>query len=1063
MVRQPDPSTARAVIVGVENYVHLDPLPAVTNNVARLGELLRDPGLWGLADEHCRILLNPGSERDVLDAVHEAASEAAGFFLLYFAGHGLRDHTENLQLALPDTSKEHIYRALSYDRLRSVLLKACRADHKVIIIDSCFSGLAVGGMGSPDVADYAEVDGTFLLTSSAGTRISMAPVGARYTLFTGELLKVLEQGDPSADDLLDMDTIYRAVARALRAASGPAPQQRARNGGARITFVRNRAHIGPLRDSVFGPLPGGLPQGYHNLLHETVPGLLAQLELTAKEQADAALLVVAERWPEQQTAALLTELARVGRERQADVAVGAVVGRPAQEVAACLDVLEQLGAWQLIGALLKALIRTGPTAVARVAGKLREHGTTMAERLVRAALAEGGPAGSADLVTALYQRGLGDEALSELRTLMSGHPDPRYVGVADALLAGGATSSAYELYAELPVALATTRRPEDTARLLASMADNGARGRAVALLDSLLGVPGGTGAVHWALALHAVGLDWADEIARKELGTAAVDDVLRVLEQVRRSRPGELPTVVRWAIDDARSTADIVAFTTALREYGLPLDALRILTETADADLEKAAALISALRPGRDDEAAKLLARAYERPLRDRILFVTALRRHGADQDARPLLADVLARHSAADLLAELSLLSREIDLDDLLAHFAAAARGEHLGPLLFEYWESGRHADAERLLCSLTGDRLSLLAGTLEEFTAVRSSEPIQLGEPLVMYEERTRRAAQSRAWLATAVSRLGSDALVHLTEKVATTLPSGAASFSRQTPLGAVVAASTRRVPLPVLLALVEAHRERDAGLPHPTGMSPLLWVLGTALSSRADAQLLLSHLFEDRRHVLRIPDELRELMRTVPCEDAAHVYLVLARGGPLHPAALSGLGDRPDLPGVLARLHASGLSRGEALRIRRAGLRPWQYGVAVKVVMDLLEQTVGLYTVNVLTGAAGELEPHSLGELIGTLGIQRRVNDLDRVVASAAAQRGPLAQWLPDVLVVLRGARLDDLAARVIQKAVRCSPTSDAAAVVDGLREDGLCGEADLVEEANRHHRMTRWLHR
>ncbi|MET9083870.1 caspase family protein [Streptomyces sp. NPDC004237] len=341
---QPEPSASRAVIVGVQGYQHLEPLPAVANNVRRMAELLCDPDLWGLPAENCTVLLDPTSDREVLEAVHAAASQAQDGFLLYFAGHGLPEQPDGLQLALPDTTSEHLFRALSYDRLRSVILRYCTALHKVVILDTCFSGRALKGFMGPDVgvADFAEVDGTFLMTSSAENRTSMAPVGAEYTLFTGELVRVLDQGHPDTGDLLDMDTIYRSVDRALRAGGGPLPQQRARNAGARITFIRNRAHLGERRrPRTPVPLDTAVPAGYEALLDETVPGLIEQLTGMAKTErraeADGVLTAVATRWPEQEAAALLSDLHVAGLRRETELSPArpSPRGRPPRSRNAC--------------------------------------------------------------------------------------------------------------------------------------------------------------------------------------------------------------------------------------------------------------------------------------------------------------------------------------------------------------------------------------------------------------------------------------------------------------------------------------------------------------------------------------------------------------------------------------------------------------------------------------------------------------------------------------------------------------------------------------------------------
>src|SRR5262249_3541752 len=130
-----------------------------------------------------------------------------------------------------------------YDDLRRVVLDATRTRAKVVVLDCCYSGTAlIGGMSAAtSVADHAGIEGTYLLTASAETKVALAPVGERYTAFTGELLDVLDRGMPGGPDLLDLNTLYLHLHRELQAKGRPIPQQRARNGGATIALARNRA------------------------------------------------------------------------------------------------------------------------------------------------------------------------------------------------------------------------------------------------------------------------------------------------------------------------------------------------------------------------------------------------------------------------------------------------------------------------------------------------------------------------------------------------------------------------------------------------------------------------------------------------------------------------------------------------------------------------------------------------------------------------------------------------------------------------------------------------------
>ncbi|MFJ9025433.1 caspase domain-containing protein [Streptomyces sp. NPDC102259] len=240
MKRLPDPAKSRAVIVGVDRYDTLPDLPSVGNNVNRLAKVLGDPELWGLRrPDQCTVLLNPPSPDAVLDAVHDAAAEAEDALVVYFAGHGLVSPNGELYLALSNAHAQRLYRAVAYEDLRLQLVDTCTATSKVVILDCCYSGRAlVGHMGTAlDVANHAMVEGTYLMTASAETKLAWAPEGETYTAFTGELLKALEFGVPGASDPLEMETLFWHVRQELEAKSRPVPQQRARNAGHAIALV----------------------------------------------------------------------------------------------------------------------------------------------------------------------------------------------------------------------------------------------------------------------------------------------------------------------------------------------------------------------------------------------------------------------------------------------------------------------------------------------------------------------------------------------------------------------------------------------------------------------------------------------------------------------------------------------------------------------------------------------------------------------------------------------------------------------------------------------------------
>ncbi|GLF93169.1 caspase family protein [Streptomyces yaizuensis] len=260
----PDPARSRAVLIGVDAYTELGPLPAVRNNLTALKGLLTDPGLWGLDPGHCVVVDRPASTDDVLDAVHSAAEAATDAFLLYFAGHGLLSPDAELRLALPTAQSERLYRSVAYRDIRHELMFTCNAPSRVVILDCCYSGRALDGhMGGPVGPVPAAVAGTYVMTASAGFQPAWAPPGERFTAFTGELVATIEEGVPGACDPVGMAAVFTEVRTRLRAKGWPEPQQLAHKDGHAIALVRNRAAGAPATERPPAPdlaepgAPGG--------------------------------------------------------------------------------------------------------------------------------------------------------------------------------------------------------------------------------------------------------------------------------------------------------------------------------------------------------------------------------------------------------------------------------------------------------------------------------------------------------------------------------------------------------------------------------------------------------------------------------------------------------------------------------------------------------------------------------------------------------------------------------------------------------------------------------------
>ncbi|GAA5207689.1 hypothetical protein GCM10023323_24230 [Streptomyces thinghirensis] len=223
---QLDPSRSRAVLIGTSNFAEparWPRLPAVESNIEDLRRTLTHPRLWGLAQEHCTTFLNATDAGAVAEVISTAAMEAEDTLLVYYAGHGATTDNELLLTLSSTTSLNISFRTLSYNVVKNIVRQR-RAQHAVILLDCCFSGMA-HSMG--DVPSFLHqqmsMTSAFVFTSSARDSVSLSPPGERHTAFTGELIKVLEKGIPDAPAWLSLGSITRTVTEGLRNRRMPVP------------------------------------------------------------------------------------------------------------------------------------------------------------------------------------------------------------------------------------------------------------------------------------------------------------------------------------------------------------------------------------------------------------------------------------------------------------------------------------------------------------------------------------------------------------------------------------------------------------------------------------------------------------------------------------------------------------------------------------------------------------------------------------------------------------------------------------------------------------------------
>lgn len=579
----PDVDASRAVLIGTAAYRTLDPLPTVANNLDGLATLLRDPDLWGLPEEHCSVVLNPSSVDELLEIVRDAAQQATDTLLVYYAGHGLLDQTSELVLTLPGSDNDRMYRSVRYADIRREILDSKSRD-KAVILDCCYSGRAFMP-AAVSLADQADIEGTWLLTATAKNRLALAPPDEYYTAFTGELIRVLDEGIVDGPELIDTDALYLRVLHKLKAKQRPQPQQRSANRGHVITFARNRAYHGtpPAHEAV----PELVDDGpYMRLTPAQLATRIDELRATGQEGVAAAVLASSGyRRPDQEVASIMMRLASLDRAQDVAAVAFAASRRDPNELRSVYEVLVELDQPRLAIGLLKVVATGLPERTARFVAVLDGDGEAV-PLLLRAAVADnhGRPQRLIDLLNALYLTQRWSDAdllLAEAQRVLPPHD---LAIVADALRDGGRDEQAYQLYGRATSDL-VRREPGQIAAIVAALHRGSTPQAAGHLAEQAVAarVDGPPEALAELIAaFETAGLEDNVTDAVAALGAGLPRSVLDEVTRSLRERGCESAAFRLYlaAVTD-RPVDDILRLNDSLNEQGRPMDALSLLAHAA--------------------------------------------------------------------------------------------------------------------------------------------------------------------------------------------------------------------------------------------------------------------------------------------------------------------------------------------------------------------------------------------------------------------------------------------------------------------------------------------------
>lgn len=187
-----------SVLAGVNHYSdrHIPDLSVCADDVAATGALLvDDPGHQWLLTDHA--VEHRPTRAEILGALTGAAqaAEPDDLLLFYFSGHGLVDGSESYLLPCDSHLAAARHTGLAISDVREII-EGSAARSKIIILDACHSGAALGKASSAMSAEFfqhvfAEAEGMAVLASCKQGQLSWEWHERQQSVFTYFLIEAL--------------------------------------------------------------------------------------------------------------------------------------------------------------------------------------------------------------------------------------------------------------------------------------------------------------------------------------------------------------------------------------------------------------------------------------------------------------------------------------------------------------------------------------------------------------------------------------------------------------------------------------------------------------------------------------------------------------------------------------------------------------------------------------------------------------------------------------------------------------------------------------------------------
>lgn len=204
----------KALIVGIDFYDHIGSLSGCVNDAHAVKVALERHADGTLNFTSPQVLTGTGPtqpvvKRDLKDAVRQLFSDDAEIALFYFAGHGHIEDTGGFLCASDSDTGDD---GLSLSEVMS-LANSSQAKNKVVILDSCHSGIAGDHSLHTGLAEITE--GVTILTASTADQSAFETPGGGAGVFTNLFVDALNGGAANLVGDITPGSVYAHIDQSL--------------------------------------------------------------------------------------------------------------------------------------------------------------------------------------------------------------------------------------------------------------------------------------------------------------------------------------------------------------------------------------------------------------------------------------------------------------------------------------------------------------------------------------------------------------------------------------------------------------------------------------------------------------------------------------------------------------------------------------------------------------------------------------------------------------------------------------------------------------------------------